>query len=457
MKSLVLLAATVATLMAADPRLPKYTREQLPNGVVLYLLPKPSVPLVNFRILVRGGVESEPTGLAGISTATAQLLRSGSTRRTATKFSEELDSLGGTFVAAANPQYVMVASEFLKKDFAAGLDLTADALLHPTFPEAEVKKVIARATDTVKGQKDNPQAAIGPYFNAFFYGSNHPYGRPTSEATLAKIDRAAIAAYAQQAYAGKNLVVIVAGDFDTPTATAALRETFGKIPAGTAFTPAKDVKPTAGAHLLLIDKPDATQTYFRIGQQGIARTSPDRTAITLINTLFGGRFTSMLNDALRVSSGLTYGANSIVDENRLPGAITIATYTKTETTEKAIDMALDQLKALNEKGITAAQLASAKSFVKGTYPTRYLETADQLAGMLGDIEVYGLNKGEVDDLFSRIDAVTLEQANAIAKKYYQPKDLTFVVPGNAGKIRDVVKKYAPSMQEVKASAPGFGN
>ena len=450
-----LLAATALT--AADPRLPQYTREQLPNGVVIYLLPKPSVPLVNFRILVRGGVESEPVGLSGIAAATAQLLRSGSARRTATQFSEELDSLGGTFQAAVTPQYTMVASEFLKKDFAAGLDLTADAILHPTFPEAEVKKVLARATDTVKGQKDNPQIAIGPYFNAFFFGPTHPYGRPTSEATLTKIDRTALAAYAQTAYSGKNLVVIVAGDFDTPAATAALRDTFGKIPAGTAFTPAKDVKPTAGARLLLIDKPDATQTYFRIGQSGIARTDRDRTAITLINTLFGGRFTSMLNDALRVNSGLTYGASSVVDENRLPGAITIATYTKTETTEKAIDMALDQLKALNEKGITADQLASAKAYVKGIYPTRYLETADQLAAMLGDIEIYGLNKGEVDDLFSRIDAVTLEQANAIAKRYFQPKDLTFVVLGNAAKIREAVKKYAPTIQERKASDPGFGN
>ena len=104
--------------------------------------------------------------------------------------------------------------------------------------------------------------------------------------------------------------------------------------------------------MLLIDKPDATQTYFQIGQPGIDNKNPDRTALEIINTLFGGRFTSMLNDALRVNSGLTYGARSKLEQYRLPGAIVISTYTKTDTTVQAIDMALDVLSKLNEKGIT---------------------------------------------------------------------------------------------------------
>jgi zinc protease len=447
----------VALASAAEIRMPKFSREVLPNGVVLYTMPKPAVPLVSIRVLVKGGVESEPAGLAGISTATAQLLRTGTAKRTATQFSTELDGLGGSFIAAANEQYVLVATEFLKKDFAAGLDMTADAVLHPTFPEAEVKKVLARAIDSVKGQKDNPQAAIGQYFKTFYYGAGHPYGKTPDEASLGRIDRAKIAEYVKKMYTGRNITVIVAGDFDSAAVSAAVRESFGKAAAGTTWEWAKDAKPAGGARLLLIDKPDATQTYFRIAQRGIARTDPDRTAVLLINTLFGGRFTSMLNDALRVNSGLTYGAASTLDQHRLPGAISISTYTRTETTEQAMDMALAQLKNLYEKGITAEQLASAKAYVKGTYPRQTLETADQLAAMLGDMEIFGLNRGEVDDLLSRIDAVTLDRANAVAKKYYQTKDLTFVVLGNAAKIRETVKKYAPVMQEVKASAPGFGS
>jgi predicted Zn-dependent peptidase len=112
---------------------------------------------------------------------------------------------------------------------------------------------------------------------------------------------------------------------------------------------------------------------------------------------------------------------------------------------------------MNEKGITAEQLASVKAYVKGTYPRQNLETSDQLANVLGDMEIFGLNKGEVDDLFSRIDSVTLERANATAKKWYKADSLTFVVLGNASKIRDSVKKYAPVMTEVSVKSPGYSS
>ena len=455
MKSVLMGLALISGLYA-DVRLPKFTKQELPNGVVVYYMLKPGVPLVNFHVVVRGGVESEPAEEAGISWVTVQLLRKGTARRTADQFSAELDGLGGTFSAGFSDEAAIANSEFLKKDFEKGLDLTADAILHPSFPEAEVKKALAQRMDATRSEKDNPQAAISQYFRAFFYGPAHPYGRPADEASLRRIDRDKIAAYARKLYTGKNMIVVVGGDFDPVTAQAAVAKTFGEVPAGTSYQWAAEVKPGSGNRLLLIDKPDATQTYFRIAQPGISRTDPDRTTLGLLNTLFGGRFTSMLNDELRVNSGLTYGASSMLDLQREPGALTISTYTRTETTEKAMDLALDVLKRMNANGITAEQLASVKAYVKGTYPRQALETSDQLANVLGDIELYGLNKGEVDDLFSRIDAVTLEQANAAVKKHFKPDNLTFVVLGNAAKIRDSVKKYASSVKEVSVKDPGWG-
>ena len=451
----VVAASFAASAFAAEVRLPAYTREVLPNGVVLYLLPKAGVPLVSFRVTVRGGIESEPGGLSGISGFTAQLLTRGTVRRTADQFSAEIDELGGSFHAQANEQEVRIATEFLKKDFDAGLDLTADAVLHASFSEAEVQKARSHAIDGARSMKDNPQGAIAQYFRAFFYGAAHPYGHPADEESYGRMTRANVAEYAHRLYTGANMTVIIAGEFDAATAGAAVRKTFGEAPAGTHYEWAKNAKPLPGGRLLLVDKPDATQTYFRIGQPGVSHTDPDRTALQLVNTLFGGRFTSMLNDALRVNSGLTYGAGATLDLHREPGAITISTYTRTETTGQAMDMALSVLKRLNENGITAEQLASVKAYVKGEYPTQSLETADQLANVLGDIEVFGLNRGEVDDLFSRIDAVTLDRANALAKKWYRQDNLTFVVLGNASKIREVVKKYAPTVQEVAAKTPGF--
>ena len=116
---------------------------------------------------------------------------------------------------------------------------------------------------------------------------------------------------------------------------------------------------------------------------------------------------------------------------------------------------MEVLKRIANEGITAEQLSSVKSYLKGTFPAERLETSDQLAGVIGDLEVYGLGKDYIDDLFSRIDAVSLADANAIARKYYKTGDLTFVLLGNASKIRDVAKKYAPKVTEIAITKPGI--
>jgi predicted Zn-dependent peptidase len=451
-----MLAAALCASLSAQVKLPPYSREVLPNGTVVYLMQKGGLPLVTFHVLVKGGDESETAALAGLAGATARLLRQGSAQHTKVQFAEELDGLGGTFGAGANEQSTAISAEFLKRDFDRGLALVADAVLHPTFPEEEVRKELARALDGLKSLKDGP-GAIGSHYRAFFFGSAHPYGWVADEASLDHIRRDDILDYHKRMYVGRNLMVIVAGDFDPASAKARVAATFGAAPAGSAYTWVEDRPPVRNASpaVLLIDKPDATQTYFIIGQPGVRRSTPDRVALSLVNTLFGGRFTSMVNDELRVNTGLTYGASSRVELARLTGGLYISTYTKTETTEKAIDLALEVLKRLHDNGITAEQLASAKTYIKGTYPPQRLQTADQIAAVLGEMELFSLGRDEVDQYFARVDAVTLEQANEVARKYYRTDNLTFVLLGNAAKIRDVAAKYGPKVVERSARQAGW--
>jgi len=458
MKALFPALFMIATALGAQVKLPPYVRQVLPNGVVVDLMPKRSVPLVAIRVLVKGGVEAEPPQLAGLSGVTAQLLRKGTGQRTSDQFSEELDSLGGSFEAGFGDPFASstnISGEFLTKDFERGLDLVADAVLHPAFPEPEVRKLLAQRVDGVKAAKDNPQQSIGLYYRAFFFGPNHPYGRPADESTLGRIARQDIVDFHKRVYCGDNLVVIITGDFDPAAVQSRVAAAFGQVPAGTPLRWSDSAEPNPKTRLLLIDKPDATQTYFEIGQPGIDHRNPDRTKLLILDTLFGGRFTSLLNEALRVNSGLTYGAFSSVQQVRLPGSIWISTYTKTDTTAKAIDMALDVLRTLGDKGITEEQLASTKAYIKGTFPPEHLETADQLADALAELELYELGRDEIDGLFSRIDAVTLDQANAAARRYFRSEGLTFVVLGNASKIRDAVKKYSDHTTEVSVTDPGF--
>ncbi len=450
----------VALTMSAQIKMPPFQKTVLPNGATLILMQKRDLPLVSVRVTAKGGKEADPAERAGLASLTADLLTQGTKTRSREALATEVDALGARLGASAGRQDSNVGMEFLAKDTDKALAILDDVLKNPLFGEDELKRLVARRLDNIKAAKDQPQMAVRQHFDAYFFGKEHPYGKPMmgDEAALAQITRAEVEAFHKKQFVGRNLIVTVTGDFDPKTIEAKMKGLVGTLPAGEAYAWKKypAVKAGAGARLLLVDKTDATQTYFMIGQPGIDRTNPDRTALELVNTLFGGRFTSMLNDSLRVDSGLTYGASSVVEQDRLPGSIFISTFTKNESTEKAIDLALAQLTKLRTVGINAEQLASAKAYVKGLYPTQRLETSDQLANVLTDLELFGLNRGEVDDFISRIDAVTVEQANAVAKKYYQTEGLVFVLVGKAAEIRKSVGKYAKEMVEVPITKAGFG-
>jgi predicted Zn-dependent peptidase len=454
-----LLAFALATsLAAAELRLPPFSRQAFPNGLTLEVMQRKGVPLVEIDVAVKGGVESDPADQPGLAEVTGELLRKGTATRSSDAFSKDLDTLGGTYRVRADAQSTLLQSEFLSKDFGAGLAMIADAVLHPTFPESEVKKLLAQQIDKIKATKDNPAEAIEPYAHAFFFGASHPYGRVMSEISIARMSRDSIAQYHKRMYSGHNLVIAVVGDIEAQRAKAEVEKVFDSAPAGEAYQwkkPVRLVRPPQ-ARLLLVDKPAATQTYFFVAQPGIDAKSTDRVAVSLVNTLFGGRFTSMLNEELRIKSGLTYEARNIMDEDRLQGMNSISTFTKTDSTGEAVALSLQVLENLNRHGLKADQLASAKAYEQGVIPREMLETPDELAKLLLRLEMLGLGPDEVNTLFQRMDAVSIREANAAARKYFETSGLTFIFIGDAKKIRAQVTKFAPEMKQVEISTPGFG-
>ncbi|MBM3736705.1 MAG: insulinase family protein [Acidobacteria bacterium] len=444
-----------AATLAAQVKLPPYQRKELSNGAVLLTVSKPEVPLATLIAVIRGGTEADPAQHPGLSSITAAMLNRGAGSRSASQFAEDLDQTGASFRAGSDEQSTIVRIEFMSRHADQALDLFASALTAPRFDPAEFKKLVSERLDRATSLKDEAGPANSAYFRTFYFGPNHPYGRVEDELSLKTLRLDDVKGFHTKYYAARNMIFVAAGDVSASLGVA-IEKRISAIPAGARheWIPEPPAPVRKGPRLLLIDKPDATQTYFVIGQPGLHRTHPDRTVMWVVNTLFGGRFTSMLNDELRVNSGLTYGAGSDVQMDRLPGATIIRTFTKTETTVQAIDLALSILKKIRSNGLTAQQLHSAKSYIKGQYPADQLETADQVAAILGDIELHGLNRGEVDDLFSRIDAVTVDQANAAIRKHLREENLQFCLTGAASKIKEQVAKYAPSLRVIPISTPG---
>jgi zinc protease len=445
-----------AALSAQSIRITAHEKIVFKNGLTILLLEKHGVPIVNFAAVVKTGSAADPPGQEGLASITAQLLRKGTEKRTAQQFAADTDFTGGSFEADASADFSTVQGEFLNKDLTRGLGLFSDALLHPVFPQAEADKLLAQSLDSVRAAKDEARSVLGTYYNAYLFNGNG-YGRTADgdEISLTKIHRDAIVKFYETYYAPGNIILAVAGDFQATEMKKKLEEVFGEWPS----KPVTAVKipalpPVKGKKLLLIDKPDATQTYFAIGNVATAAGDPDRVAIRLVNTVFGGRFTSLLNEALRVESGLTYGAMSTFDPRKAPGPFGIYSYTKNESTAQAIDMALQVLQKLHKQGITTDELASAKSYIKGQFPPS-LETSKQLAQIIVINEFYGLDDREINDLEARIDAVTPAIAQQVIQKHFPTDNLVFTLIGKSSEIAPAVHKYAEKQDARVISEPGF--
>jgi zinc protease len=452
-----ILATVVPGVISAQSiKIPPHEKIVLKNGLTVLLLEKHGVPIVSFAALVKSGSAADPAGQEGLAAQTADLLRKGTKKRSAQQFAADLDFIGGSFEAGAGGDFTTISAEFLTKDLTKGLELFSDALLQPTFPQEEVDKSLAQTLDAVKGSKDEPRQVLNTYYYAYLYGARG-YGRPEDgdENSLQKLNRDSVTKFYAANYAPGNTILAIAGEFNAAELRQQLETTFGAWPAKKVAAVEIPAVPAAkGKRLLLVDKPDATQTYFAIGNIETAVGDPDRVAIRVVNTIFGGRFTSMLNEALRVESGLTYGVRSSFDPRKQPGPYGIYTFTKNDSTVQAIDMALEVLRKLHKDGISAEQLESAKSYIKGQFPPT-IETSRALAQRIASDEFYGLDDSEVNQLEARIDGVTLESARQVIQKHFPEENLVFVLIGKASAIGPAVKKYADKQDARAISAPGF--
>jgi len=444
---------------ALDVKLPQHERVVLPNGTVLVLSEKRDVPLVGLEATVRGGASSDPEGLNGLSSLLAQVMQYGAGDRTAAQFAEAIESVGGELDASADIEGLRISADFMSRDAELMIELVADMLQRPALAEEELEKLRDRSINLIKAAKgSNPGQLLSAYGNAFLFGA-HPYGNPVggSEATLGAITHEDLLAYYEGFVGGDRLIISVVGDFNLEAMKARLIAAFGDWRAAASTPPALSAasKP-GGQRVLLIDAPSATQTYFWIGNLGVAIYYPGRAELNLANTVFGGRFTSMLNTELRVNAGLTYGASSTVSRRLLPGPVVISSFTETSTTVEAIDLALEVLETFRRSGLDDEMLQSARNYIMGQFPPR-LETAPQIAAQFAMLEKYGLDASFIDNYGPDLEGASSASVAAVIEEVYpSAEDLSFILIGNAAEIREAIAKYG-EVTVMSIDEPRFRN
>ncbi len=436
---------------------PAHERIVLDNGITLIIVPRRDVPLVAFNAVLRGGELGNIAGKPGVASLVAGLLEKGAGERNAFQFADSVEGVGGSFSAGAGSESITIRGQFLARDQPLLLELLADALLRPRFDPDELDKLRSRQIELIKAAKDSdPSELIGTYGRAFLF-RDHPYGRPVigDESSLATITREDVLKYYRAQFGADRLTLVFAGDVDAELLKRSVTKLFSRWP--------KALQPTAlltpplreqHRRVLLIDSPGSVQTYFWIGNVGVDRRYSGRATLDLVNALYGGRFTSILNTELRIKSGLSYGARSGFTRGTVAGEFAIRSFAQTENTGQAIDLALQTLSRLKRDGVTAQMLESARAYVLGQYPLDF-ETAADWAAALGEIELYRLGPDYIDEYSPALRRVSIQDAHAVIEQAFPSADsLDIVLIGDAAKIRKQITHYGP-ITEFPLTRPAF--
>ncbi|MCE3261850.1 MAG: insulinase family protein [Pseudoduganella sp.] len=453
--SIALTCAGAAGAQAAEFKLPAYETAKLPNGLTVYMMERHDVPLVAVRAVVKAGAVNDGAQ-AGLANLTGDGVLLGSTRHNKAHIDQAFDFRGAVLAGGSSVEQSTVAANFARKDTDALLPLFAELVQEPSFDAAELDKLRTRKVNGLKQAKESPRQVVGTYYRAMLFGksayANPPSGTINSLSALKQDD---VKAFHKRYFRPDNAALIVVGDFDPAEMRRKVEALFGQWKADGPAPQRADYGKVQAAQprVWLVNKADAIETTFMIGGPGIARNDPDYVPLQVLNTVLGGRFTSWLNDELRVNSGLTYGANSSFTPLSQAGTFAISSFTALPKTEAALDLALKTYERLWSKGIDKATLDSAKAYVKGQFPPRY-ETSEQLASLLGDMYANDVSRSQIDNFMRDVDSLTPERAKQLVEKHFPRKNLQMVLVGKAADIGKVAAKYG-SVTNLEITADGF--
>lgn len=431
------MCSAATTTRAQEIKLPPIERTTLDNGLKVIVIEHHELPVVAFRLIFRSGSACDPVEKAGLADLTAGLLRKGTKTRTATQIAEEIDFVGGSLGAGSGADATYATCQVLAKHFDVGLDLLSDIILNPTFKEDEIERLKKQTLAAIMQQKQSPNNVADEKFNEFLFG-DHPYGRPSegTEKSVPTITREDVVDFHQTYYVPNNAILAVVGDVKSKEAIKKVKSELARWAGGEVPPPVVTEPPAVeGYQILLVDKPDLTQTYICMGHLGVEKKHPDSFPIKVMNYILGGGgFASRMMDEVRSKRGLTYGINCTFDANKLGGAYQVSTFTQNDSTAAAIAAIIEQIRIIRTEGATDKELEETKSFYSGYFPLQF-ETPAQIATQILNVELYDLGDDYLKNYRENINAVSKEDVLRVAQKYLDPDNLKLVVVSKADDVK----------------------
>jgi zinc protease len=415
---------------------PSVHGQRLANGVSIFVVDLPGRPLVSASLILTGGVSEEPADKAGATVLAARALTEGTEHYDAIALVEATERLGASLHADAGWDALSVGVDVPAARLTPALELAAEVLLRPTFPDPEVDRLRDERLNDLLQAKADPRRRADEAFIGTIYAGASPYHRPSggTRETVEGLTSADL----RRAY-GRSLdparaTLVIGGDLGDQDVVALVDRLFGSWAAtvgasGTALAPVVDTGSPVGRVVRVVHRPGSVQTEIRIGHRGLPRRIDDFHAVSVMSAILGGLFNSRLNMKLREEKGYTYGAGAGFDMRRGAGPFSARAAVNTDVTVPAVLDTLVELTRMRDTTVADAELGAARDFLIGVFPLRF-ETAGAVVGSIGSLAVHGLGVEELIGYRANVESVDSAAIAAAARAHLHVDDAAIVLVGD---------------------------
>jgi zinc protease len=428
---------------AADLVLPPVQIADLDNGLQVNTIVTDQLPVVYATLVVRSGGESDPDRLPGLSGLVAQMLKEGTTKRSAAQIAEEIEFLGADLWASSDEESTFVGVRALAEHFDVAMELLAEVAGKPAFSPQELGKLKRRELDRLALSEREPRYIARRAFYRALYG-NHPYATvDTTPPAVKRVRRQDMVRWHRTHFVGRNAFLVVAGQVDPEHVAEVAQKTLGSWSPGKRAVPVYGEPPRpTDRNILVVDRPGSVQSVIYIGNLAIQRANREWIPLVVANQVLGGSAASRLFMDLREARSLTYGAYSAIAERVDVGPFVAYSSVRTEVTTEAIGAFFEHLERIHQEPAEGQELANAKRYLSDSFPLK-VDTPGKLAELVIDLRTFGLPADYWDRYRNWIRETSASEAHYVARNYIRPKEALVVIVGQAADFAPSLAKFGP--------------
>lgn len=423
----------------------------LPNGLTIVVVEDSRLPLVSYRLAFRVGGAFDPPDLPGLTDLLAGLLPEGTESRTSREIADEVARMGASISAGANSDYTIVAASALNFFNDQILDLMAEIVLQPSFPENEVELAKQNTKESLRQQRAQPSFLASEMVSRVMFGQ-HPYSvvAPTPE-SVDRSSRDEFVRFHREKFVPNSAVFIVVGDVNHEEIVKRIESLFSTWERGADLVtnfPAPPVRTRRTAYV--VDRRGSAQSNIVVANSGILRTSPDYFPMLLMHTVLGANASSRLFMNLREEKGYTYGAYTNLDARRTAGTFRATAEVRTPVTGDSLKEFFYELNRIRTDLVSDKEIKDAKSYLTGVFPIR-LETQEGLTDQLVQIKMLNLPDNYLEHYRDRVQAVTVADIQRVATKYIKPDEAAVIIVGDGANVLEQIKPYVGDVEVYSTS------